>query len=66
MCKHQLKITVRKENGGEPISIAEFKKLSLFEQLSSRWFGHAQKVMVLIPQDSVQSLEIKEVAASSD
>ncbi len=65
MCKHQLKITVRKD-GEQPVSIAEFKKLSLLEQLSSRWFGHAQKVMVLIPQDSVQSLEIKEVAASSD
>ena len=65
MCKHQLKITVRKD-GEQPISIAEFKKLSLFEKLSSRWYGHAQKVMVLIPQDSVQSLEIKEVAASSD
>lgn len=65
MCKHQLKITVRKD-GEQPINIAEFKKLSLLEKLSARWFGHAQKVMVLIPQNSVQSLEIKEVAASSD
>lgn len=65
MCKHQLKITVRKD-GEQPISIAEFKKLSLFEQLSSRWFGRVQKVMVLIPQDSVQSLEIKEVETSGD
>ena len=65
MCKHQLKITVRKA-GEQPISIAEFKKLSLLEKLSSRWFGKVQKVMVIIPKDSVQSLEIKEVAASSD
>ena len=65
MCKHQLKITVGKD-GEQPISISEFKKLSLLEKLSSRWFGHAQKVMVLIPQDSVQSLEIKEVSASND
>ena len=54
MCKKQLKITVGKD-GEQPISISEFKKLSLLEKLSSRWFGHAQKVMVLIPQDSVQS-----------
>ena len=60
MYKHQLKITVRKE-GEQPISIAEFKKLSWTEKLSSRWFGHAKKMMLLIPEDRVQSLEIKEV-----
>ncbi|MEI3541430.1 MAG: hypothetical protein V8P98_01295 [Acutalibacteraceae bacterium] len=60
MCKHQLKITVRKD-GEPPISIAEFRKLSLFERLSSKWFGQAKKVMLLISEDSVQSLEIKEV-----
>ncbi len=60
MCKHQLKITVRKD--GDPrISIAKFRKLSLFERLSSRLFGQAKKMMLLIPEDSVQSLEIKEV-----
>lgn len=60
MYKHRLKITVRKE-GKQPISIAEFKKLSWIEKLSSRWFGHAKKMMLLIPEDRVQSLEIKEV-----
>ena len=60
MCKHQLKITVKRD-GEPPISIAEFRKLSLFERLSSRWFGQAKKIMLLIPEDSVQSLEIKEV-----
>mgnify|MGYP004472211363 CR=1 FL=1 len=60
MCKHELKITVRRD-GEPPISIAEFRKLSLFEKLSSRWFGQAKKMMLLIPEDSVQSLEIKEV-----
>lgn len=60
MCKHQLKITVRRD-GEPPISIAEFRKLSLFERLSSRWFGQAKKMILLIPEDSVQSLEIKEV-----
>lgn len=60
MCKHQLKITVRRD-GEEPISIAKFKKLSLLEKLSSRWFGSSQKMMVIIPEGNVQSLEIKEV-----
>ena len=59
MCKHQLKITVRREDE-QPISIAEFKKLPLLERMRSRWFGNAQKVMVIIPQDSVQKIEIKE------
>ena len=60
MIKHQLKITVS-ENGGEPMNIAEFKKLSLLKRLSTKWFGKAQKVMVIVPGDSVQSVEIKEV-----
>lgn len=60
MCKHELKITVRRD--GEPaISVAEFRKLSLFERLSSRLFGQIKKMTLLIPEDSVQSLEIKEV-----
>lgn len=61
--KHQLTITLRKP-GEQQISVAEFKKLSWFEKLSSRWFGSVQKVMVLIPEDSVQTLEIKEVATN--
>ena len=48
MCKHQLKITVRKD-GEQPISIAEFKKLPLLERMRSRWFGNAQKLMVIVP-----------------
>ena len=60
MCKHQLKITVRKD-GEQAISIAEFKKLPLLERMHSRWFGNAQKLMVIVPQDSVQKIEIKEV-----
>lgn len=65
MIKHQMKITVR-NSSGESIDIAEFKRLPLVKCLSTKWFGKAKKVMVLIPQDSVQSLEIKEVSASND
>ena len=65
MIKHQLKITVS-ENGGEPMSIAELKRLPLFKRLSTKWFGKAQKVMVIVPGDSVQSVEIKEVEVKDD
>lgn len=60
MYKHEMKITVRR-SGEKPISIAKFKKLPLLERIRSRWFGNAQKLMVIVPQDSVQKIEIKEV-----
>ena len=60
MIKHEMKITVR-NSSGQSLDIAEFKKLSLFKRLSTKWFGKAQKVMVIVPGDSVQSVEIKEV-----
>lgn len=65
MIKHQLKIVVS-ENGSEPISVAEFKRLPLFKRLSTKWFGKSQKVMVIIPEDSVQSIEIAEVDIKND
>lgn len=58
--KHQMRIVVSKPNK-KPISIAEFKKLTLFERLQSRWFGKVQKLMVIVPQDALESIEIKEV-----
>lgn len=60
MCKHELKITVRRP-GENPISLTEFKKLPLLERMRSRWLGNAQKLMVIVSQDSVQKIEIKEV-----
>ncbi len=60
MYKHEMRITVRRP-GEEPISIAKFKKLPILERLRHRWFGKAQKLMVIVPQDSVQKIEIKEV-----
>ena len=59
MIKHQLKIIVSKGNGdGEPVNIAEFKTMPLFKRLSSKWFG---KVMVIVPDKTVQSVQINEV-----
>ena len=55
-----MRITVRR-SGDKPISIAEFKKLSWIKRLTLKWFGKAEKVMVIVPQDNVQKVEIKEV-----
>ena len=60
MYKHEMRITARRL-GEKPISIAEFKKLSWLKRLTSKWFGRVEKVMVIVPQDSVQKIEIKEV-----
>ena len=59
MIKHQMRITVRRP-GQEPISIAEFKKVSLIKRLALKWFGGVEKVMVIVPEKSVQSVEIRE------
>lgn len=59
MIKHQMKITVR-QPGEKPISIAEFRKVSLIKRLALKWFGGVEKVMVIVPKKSVQSIEIKE------
>ncbi len=59
MIKHQMKITVRRP-GQEPISIAEFKKVSLLKRLALKWFGGVEKLVVIVPEKSVQSVEIME------
>ena len=59
MIKHQMRITVRRP-GEKPISIAEFKKVSLIKRLALKWFGGVERVMVIVPEKSVQSVEIKE------
>ena len=59
MIKHQMRITVR-QPGEKPISIAEFRKVSLIKRLALKWFGGVERVMVIVPEKSVQSVEIKE------
>ncbi len=59
MIKHQMRITVR-QPGEKPISIAEFKKVSLIKRLALKWFGGVEKLVVIVPEKSVQSIEIKE------
>ncbi len=59
MIKHQMKITVRRP-GEKPISIAEFDRLTWIKKLALKWFGGVEKVMVIVPEESVQSVEIRE------
>ena len=59
MIKHQMRITVRRP-GEKPISIAEFKKLTWMRRLALKWFGGVEKLVVIVPEKSVQSVEIKE------
>lgn len=59
MIKHQMRITVR-QPGEKPISIAEFRKVSLIKRLALKWFGGVEKVMVIVPEKSVQAIEIRE------
>lgn len=54
-----MRITVR-QPGEKPISIAEFKKVSLIKRLAFKWLGGVEKVMVIVPEKSVQSVEIRE------
>ena len=61
MIKPQLKITVR-QPGEKPISIAEFKRLSLIKRLALKWFGGVEKLVVIVPEKSVQSVEIRETS----
>ena len=58
--KHEMKIMVARKNE-EPISVTEFRKLSFAERAFGRWFGKSQRVMVILPEDNVQKIEIKEV-----
>jgi hypothetical protein len=58
--KRVMRIVVRRP-GEAPISIAQFKKLSFAERLKTKWFGCSQKVLVIVPGNNVQKIEIKEV-----
>ena len=57
--KHKLNIYVSKEpqTGG----VVACRNLSLREKLLTRLFGKQEKVMVLIPGNTVESLSIREV-----
>lgn len=59
--KHELKISVSKkpQNGG----IVRCRNVTLREHVLRRLFGEKQKLIVLIPGDSVELLSIKEIGS---
>lgn len=52
MYKHKMRITVRR-SGEKLVSIAEFKKLLCIKKLTSRWFGQAEKMMIIVSESSI-------------
>lgn len=54
-----MRITVRRP-GEKPISIAEFDRLTWIKKLALKWVGGVERVMVIVPEKSVQSVEIRE------
>ncbi|MBV6740504.1 hypothetical protein [Lactobacillus gasseri] len=57
--KHQVSIAVSKQptNG-----VVSFKHLTIRERLLRHLLGNPNRVMVIAPGDSVQQIQIKEVA----
>lgn len=58
--QHTLKISILKESksGG----IINCRNVTLRERVLCRLFGKKEKMMILIPGDSVESLSIKEIS----
>lgn len=55
--KHNLSISVSKQNGREILSC---KKVNLREKFMRFLFGDLKRVTILVPGDSVQEVSIKE------
>lgn len=62
--KHHLKISVSKhpQTGG----IVRCRNITLREKIMRKLLGEKQKLMILIPGDSVEELSIKEVSDEGD
>jgi hypothetical protein len=62
--KHKLKISVSKrpQTGG----IVRLKNITLREKILRYLLGEKQRLMILIPGDSVESLSINEVSEKVD
>ena len=57
--KHTLKISVSKDSPGD--GIVSCRRVTLREKLLKRLFGDKQRLTVIVPGDSVESLSIHEV-----
>ena len=60
--KHQIVVSVT-ESDGRKNTVLKGSKLSLPHKIMKLLFGGKQKVLVLVPGDSVESVSIKEVGA---
>ncbi|OQB25834.1 MAG: hypothetical protein BWY11_00212 [Firmicutes bacterium ADurb.Bin182] len=62
--QHRLKISIGK--GSEGTGIVRCQKLTLKDRLLRRLFGETNRVMVIVPGNSVKTLAIQEVADGQD
>ena len=62
--KHQIVIRVT-EPDGKKNKVLKGNKISLPNKLLKLLFGNGQKVVILVPGDSVESVTIKEVEADA-
>lgn len=60
--KHQIIVSVT-EQGNKKNTVLKGQKLTLPGKLMKLLFGGGQKVLLLVPGDSVESVAIKEVVA---
>ena len=57
--KHDLKISVSKKPTED--GVVRYKHVALRERLLRYLFGEKRRVMVIVPGDTVEELEIKEI-----
>lgn len=62
--QHRLKISIGKDPGGN--GIVRCQKIPLRDRLLRRLFGETNRVMVIVPGNSVKTLAIQEVAEYAD
>lgn len=57
--EHALKISIAKDNGSN--GIVRCRKVTLRDRVLKRLLGNSDKVMVIVPGNSVKTLAIQEV-----
>lgn len=60
MLKHQVEINVRKPTG-EKVNVLKGGDFRLKDRIINALLGKGQRMLVLVPSDSVQSVSIREV-----
>ncbi len=62
--QHSMKISIVKDPGHN--GIVRCQKVTLRDRLLKRLLGDSGKVMVIVPGNSVKTVEIKEIAEEDD